>query len=267
MDVVARPIGLAVHELSPGYRAAAARNLARVLGRERDDPVVEAAVRACFSNFGSYVAEVMHVQGWSTDDFVDRVEVHGAENLDEAVAGGNGVIFVSAHMGSTEVAAGLAVLKGYHLTSITEEIRPAWLYGYLMESRARMGIDLLPASRAGVSLIRMLRRGGMVAMLVDVGIEQASSVPVRFFGHPAEFPDGPARLARLTGAPIAFGMAARLGGGRYEVIIRPPVFSDRATAPEADIARMTQTLASTLEGFVQKWPTQWYPFRRIWVDD
>jgi KDO2-lipid IV(A) lauroyltransferase len=205
----------------------------------------------------------MHVQGWGTNDVIDRIEVEGDEYLDEAAARGKGVIFVSAHIGATDVAATLVRLKGFEVTSVTEPVHFAWLYDYLVRSRKRMGITLLPASRAGVSLIRALKHGGMVAMIADVGLNRGG-LPTTFFGRETEFPDWPARLARVTGAPVIFGMAARLPHGRYLVHIAPPLQSDRATDAEDDIRAITQGIAATLEHFVRMYPSQWYAFREMW---
>jgi lauroyl/myristoyl acyltransferase len=90
-------------------------------------------------------------------------------------------------------------------------------------------------------------------------------VAARFFGEPAVFPDGPARLARLTGAPIVFGAGLRRGGGRYHVQVCAPILSDRELGADDDIRRMTQELARTLEGFVRRAPAQWYAFRDVWA--
>ena len=262
---VSLPVADAVCALMPGKREIALRNYARVLGRSADDPIVARTVRECFRHYGRYAAEILHLQGWGTEDVLDRVDVDGAEYLDEAAAQGRGVIFVSGHMGSTEVAASLVVLRGFRITSVAERLRPAWLMDYVVESRRRMGITLMPATGAGVSLIRILRKGGMVALVVDAGVDGIASVPVTLFGAEASFPEGPARLARLTGAPIVFGMAGRLRGGRYAAHLCQPITSNRELSADADVAEMTQKIATTFESFVRRYPGQWYAFRDIWA--
>ena len=261
---MAAAVGETVGGVWASKRAVAAGNFSRVLGQPPESEAVRKTVRACFRQFGRYVAETFHVQGWTAEDAVDRLDVRGAEHLDAAAAMGKGVIFVSGHMGATEAAAWVAVMRGMKVTSVTEDFGPGWVTDSLVESRRAMGITLLPVSRAGVSLIRALRRGGMVAMLIDAGIAHGGAVPVSFFGEQAVFPDGPARLARLTGAPLVFGVAFRRRGGRYDVRICPPVISDRSLDAGEDVWRMTQEMARTLEGFVRRAPAQWYAFREIW---
>jgi KDO2-lipid IV(A) lauroyltransferase len=256
--------GEAARLLWPSARRHASANFARVLDTQPEDPRVTELVRDCFRQFGMYFAEMIHLQGWDTDELLDRVEVHGAENFAAAQAYGRGIIFVSGHMGSTEVAAALAVLRGHQVTAITERIPVQWMQDWIVRTRAAMGITLVSSDGAGVGLIRRLRKGGMIAMLVDAGIERTGSIPVEFFGLPAPFPDGPARLARLTGAPLVFGLAVRRPGGRFDAHICPPLVPQRETPAEIEVPRLTQALATTFEAFVRRDPAQWYAFRPVW---
>ena len=131
-------------------REAALRNYAHVLDRSPDDPVVQRAARGCFRHFALYIAEMLHVQGWDTRTVLDRIEIEGEEHFEEADSHGKGIIFVSAHMGSAEIAASLAVLRGYRITAVTERLHPQFVMDWAVACRAAMGITLLPVERAGL---------------------------------------------------------------------------------------------------------------------
>lgn len=244
-------------------RDAALRNYAHVLGRPLDDPLVQRAARDCFRHFALYIAEMLHVQGWDTNTVLDRLEIEGEEHFEEAEEHGKGAIFVSAHMGSAEVAASVAVLQGYRITAVTETLHPPFVMDWAVACRAAVGITLLPVGRAGISMLRALRRNEMVAFVIDAGTERGGGVPVMFFGRETVFPDGPARLSRLSGAPIVFAMAARLSRGRFRAHIEPPLLSDRSLSPEDDARCLTQRLASSFERYVRQYPGQWYAFREM----
>lgn len=263
-NTLSMPIADLVGELVESKREIAIQNYVHVLGRPAYDPLVQRTARECFRQFGRYVAEIIHVQGWGTENVLDRLEVEGAEHFDAAESHGRGIVFVSGHMGATEIAAAMAVLRGYRITSVTETIRPEWLMEYMVRSRERMGITLLPAGGSGVSLLRTLRRGGMAAFIIDANVGHGGAVPVTFFGRETLFPDGPARLARLAGAPLVFGSAVRLPRGKYRAHVFPPLLPDRDADADADAQRLTQSLATTFEGLVRRYPSQWYAFREMW---
>jgi phosphatidylinositol dimannoside acyltransferase len=83
--------------------------------------------------------------------------------------------------------------------------------------------------------------------------------PVTLFGRPGGIPEGPLRLARLTGAPIIPVFSSRTGHRRYAVYVRQPVFVSRA-ADDRELTAAAQCLADAFGAFVSAHPTQWFPF-------
>lgn len=263
----ARPWGDFAYATWADKRRTVHRNYARILGRSEDDPLVASLARRCFRQFALYIAEMIHVQGWETEGVTDRLTVQGAEHFAEAESAGRGIIFTSAHMGSTEVAASLVVLRNYRVTSVMEDVYPQFVMEWIKACRERTGISLLPSTGSGIRLLRALRRGGMVALVVDAGVQGVDGVCVQFLGKHTMFPAGPARLARLSGAPIVFGVAVRRPGGSFLAHIEPPVFADRSLDADADAQQITQQIARIFETYVRRYPDQWYVFRDLWPEE
>ena len=260
------PISDLFYALWKSKRMKAERNHARILGRSPDDPLVQHMAHRTFRHFGRYIVELLSVQGWSLDSMRERIDIEGNEHFDEAVAHGKGIIFAGAHMGSIEVASTLVLLKDFKITSVAERL-PKMLMDWLLACRAQMGVELLPASGSGMALVRRLRRGEMVALVVDLGVSGGDGLKVRFFGHETVFPAGPARLARLSGAPVIFGWAARKPGGRYLAHVSAPILSDRDLDPEEDARQVTERIVREFEQAVRRYPEQWYVFRDMWPDE
>ncbi len=262
---VSQPIADIFYWIWTSKREAARRNYARMLGTSPDDERVERLTHSSFRNFGKYIVELFHVQGWSTGRLDRLVSRHGREHFDEARRYGRGIIFASAHMGSIEVASALVLLEGFRITSVMERLRPKLLMDWIVLCRANMGVTLLQTAGTGRQLLRALRRGEMVALVVDIGYRSSNGgVPVTFLGHPTYFPAGLARLARISGAPIIFGTAVRLPGDRFAAYASPPILADRTKDAEADIRNTTQAVVDMLEDFVRRYPDQWYVFRDMW---
>jgi len=265
---VSRPIADIFYWVWTSKREAARRNYARMLDTSPDDKRVERLTRSSFRNFGKYIVELLHVQGWSAGRLDRLVVRYGEEHFEEARRYGRGIIFASAHMGSIEVGSALVLLEGFRITSVMARLRPKLLMDWIVLCRAKMGVTLLQTAGTGRQLLRVLRRGEMVALVVDIGYRNNDGgVPVNFLGHPTYFPAGLARLARISGAPIIFGTAVRLPGNRFAAYASPPILADRSDDAEADIRNTTQRVVDIFEDFVRRYPDQWYVFRDMWPND
>ena len=115
---------------------------------------------------------------------------------------------------------------------------------------------------ASLPLMQHLRDGGIVALQIDRVPHRMTGRAVRLFGLPGAIPEGPLRLAQLTGAPIVPVFSARTGHRRYAIRFRvcePVHVARRADARALDAA--AQHLANALGEFVRGHPTQWFAFQ------
>ncbi len=245
-------------------RAAAQRNYAMVLGVSPGDQRAKRLARRAFRNFGRYVIEMFRLQALSREDLRSLVVIRNTHYLHDALARNRGVIFVSGHIGNMSAASAALTLVGQRVVAAGERIRPDWMMRYMVRERAQWGITLVPVERAGLRLLQALRRKKTVVLVADVGTKRSGGVRVRFFGRETYFPAGPARLSRLSGAPLIFGCALRDQRGGYDVIIGPPVLPSVSSDERADLESMTQKVVDQLEALIRRYPDQWYMFRDMW---
>jgi len=181
-------------------------------------------------------------------------EVHGSDSLDEALAGGQGVLLIGGHQGNWE----LLTLYTSLLTDLAALYRApssARLQRAITRSRERFGAQLLasggPAMR---QLLRQLRAGAAAGVLIDQQPKQGEGVFAPFFGQPALTMTLPHRLARRTGCRIVFADCARLARGRGWTI-RYRAAPEAAYAEDPTVALGAMNLA--LEAFIRDHPAQY----------
>jgi KDO2-lipid IV(A) lauroyltransferase len=130
------------------------------------------------------------------------------------------------------------------------------------DARTQQGVGVSHAGGdpfATLALLGPLRAGGVVALQLDRMASGMRARSVTLFGRPGSIPEGPLRLASVSGAPVVAVFAARLSHGRYELVVHPPLWLPRRpTDSELDAA--AQRLADALATFVQARPTQWFNF-------
>ncbi|MFT3761246.1 MAG: LpxL/LpxP family Kdo(2)-lipid IV(A) lauroyl/palmitoleoyl acyltransferase [Pseudoxanthomonas sp.] len=182
------------------------------------------------------------------------LRVEGLEHLAAAREGGRGVIVVSGHFVTLEIAARLmcdhAPLAGMYRPHATGAMEWAVKRGRLRYATAMFARDeLRPA-------LKHLKQGGLLWFAPDQDTRRGDSVYVPFFGRPAYSLTSTHQLARLSGAAvIAFSHVRRDDGG-YDLELSPP-FAD---FPSGDAAADTARVMAAIEGMVREAPAQY-----LWI--
>jgi KDO2-lipid IV(A) lauroyltransferase len=146
------------------------------------------------------------------------------------------------------------VIQGHWLAQIVEGAR----------RYQSQGVTLVALDRSMRALFHALRRNEGVVLLSDIIPGSVQSLSVPFFGRPAPFPTGAARLALHTGAPILAICCVRLAEGSYRIYVMPPIWPNRDRTQEEAIRELTEALARDFERLIAQYPEHWYPFHPIW---
>jgi KDO2-lipid IV(A) lauroyltransferase len=250
-----------------GHGEALRANLARVLGT--DDPArIDAAAVATFRNFGKYVIDFIHFPSLTRDEVQQRLRFEQWDDLNAAADSGRGVIIATLHFGNWDLGAAALAAYGYPINAVAETFRYPPMNDLVQGSRVRLGMRIIGHDRMGPTVIRALRRGEMLAMLVDVVTEQ-DGIRVDFFGAPALVSPAAARIALRTGAWMVPAVVLR--GPDDDLVIRPIIDTGlRDFTPSgdetADAAELTRRTMAALEPHIRAHPDQWFIFRRMWKD-
>jgi KDO2-lipid IV(A) lauroyltransferase len=201
----------------------------------------------------------------------DPIDWHGAALIDEALQAGRGLVLLTPHLGSFELAAQAYAERWGSARPITVLYRPA-RHARLRElqerARARPGLATAPADFSGVrQMLRALKRGEAVGLLPDQVPPYGQGVWAPFFGRPAYTMTLAARLARQAGAPVLLARCERLPAGRgFRVVVSPLTEPIPATAggdDEALARAQAEVINRAMEQQILRCPEQYlWGYRR-----
>ncbi len=253
------------YRLARGARTALEANLRAALPTAADAEIERISWRN-FRNHSKAYADLMQLPRARVEELRPLLRIQGQEHLDAALARGKGVLVVSAHMGSWEVAAAIWSATIAPVSLFAEELEPRELYEWYRTTRARLGISVLPLNRHGLrQVIQALEQGEMVVTAIDRDI-LGTGLLMPFFGRPARIPEGPAAIALRRGVPLLPVTVFRLPDDSYQAVGFPPIFAEPTGDKRADELRVTAQLVSRMEEVIRANPDQWHMPHRLWED-
>jgi len=216
-------------------------------------------------HFGRVLLDGLRLQRATPGSLLEQVEIVGREHLEDALARGRGVFLLSAHLGSWEVAAltaGLLVPGGFAV--VNRPLDNPLLEGELARFRALFGNRALGKENVTRDMLRQLKRGGAVGILIDQRTLKEEGVLVPFFGHPAWTHPVLGKLALRTRAPVVPIWGLWRGPGRYTVRFDPPTVVEELPEEEREVVALTARFTRQIEEVIREHPSQWLWFHDRW---
>lgn len=246
---------------SESQREQVRRNMWRVAGHP---PIseLEELVEAAYVSYARYWVDAFRLHRMSPEDVLSRSSGENLELVDDLLAGGDGAILATGHLGSWDIGAFFTTQRDWRMTVVAEVLEPRRLFDRFVWLRRQAGIGVIPLVRGGDMIDRLVdvvRDGGLATLLADRDLTKKGPV-VEFFGEPCRLPPGTAALARRTGRPVAVGAFVTEGDG-YRGVILPEVLDLSSLSVEEG----TQRLAHALERLIGRYPEQWHVFVRNWL--
>jgi KDO2-lipid IV(A) lauroyltransferase len=267
-----------------GYRVAYA--VAGWIARQRDWDIVQAAranqwvvsggslseeqldraVEETFRNTAHCIYDLYHninndAALWDQIDFGPAI----LEIIQKSQKREEGLIIVGMHSCSFDIVMQAAGLRGLQALVIT---LPQLTRGYRWqtEMRARVGLEIVPASVASLhEAVHRLRNGETVLTGLDrplPGLKHRS----RFFGRPALLPVHHIQLALKTKVPVVVASALLRPDGIYTFLVSDPLYMRNHSDRETEIRINSEAALKVAEEMICQDPHQWAMFHPVWPE-
>jgi KDO2-lipid IV(A) lauroyltransferase len=223
----------------------------------------EAHIIKMWDSLGRTFGEYAHIDRINSMGSDPRVEIVGAEHASNAIAKGKGGLFVSGHCGNWELMPPCIRALNLKGTLVYRPQNNPFVDAWISRQRS-LGLPGLAAKGGdgARAIIRTLRDGQFIAMLVDQKMNEGISVPL--FGREAMTPTGAPSLALRHGSPIVPAWCERLPGPRFRVTIYPPIPFPNTGNRDKDTYEMALSLNQFIEARVRENPMNWLWLHNRW---
>jgi len=253
-----------VYRLHGRLRRVGERNLELALpelSREERNQIL----RGVFRHLGWQLVEFCRMSRYTAENTRNWVHTEGLDHYLAAKARGKGVLIVTGHLGAWELSSFYHSLMGYPMSMVARPLDNRRLDKFVNGIRCLHGNHVLPKDDFARGLLRAMRAGQTVGILMDTNMTPPQGVFVEFFGREACTASGVARVALKTGAAVLPGfMLWEPAERKYVLHFGPEVVFARTGDAEADILAATQQCVSVTEEWIRRYPDQWLWIHRRW---
>lgn len=254
--------GMAYH-LDRRHRAIALQNYATAFP-ETPEREATRSIRKTYEFFAFYLFDMLTCFPKFQPARMNDAEYEGLDHVDAAYARGKGVLFFTGHWGEWEMMAMAHGFKGYPLGVIARRLDNPHLEHLLATLRTSTG-NFVIEKRDGIRpILRALREGKGIAILIDQNVSTDERIFVDFFGKAASTTPALGLLKLKTDAALIPVFALPLPGNRYRFSYGPPVETPLSGNRDADVHAITQACTNVIEQRVRENPKYWLWMHRRW---
>jgi len=224
-----------------------------------------AILKGCFSNLGRVLGLFSQLSTRSPESLRDLIVPEGITHLEQAKAEGNGLILFTAHLGAWELTSFGLSLIGHPFSFLVRRIDNPAVEEMVDEIRVRFGNETMDKLSAARSMVRLLRSGRVLGLLLDLNVLEDEGIFVDFFGVPASTNFITAKLALRTGSTILPVFAPwDKQRKKFLVQVQPRVLTESTGDEETDVRLLTEKLSLIIENEIRNYPDQWLWIHKRW---
>jgi Kdo2-lipid IVA lauroyltransferase/acyltransferase len=240
------------------------KNLTLVYGDSMPMATKLAIGKGFFVNSGKNVADIVRLKRKFHSEILPQVECEGIEHLDAAYQRGKGVIAVTGHIGNFELLAAFVASRGYKTAVIGRELHDQRLNNLLVSNRTAMNLANVSTTDPPIRLMRLLRDGYVIGVLIDIDSHRIRNAQIPFFGHLANTPVGQTMLGLRSGAAFVPGFCVRRSENSYQAFFHEEIKSQLSSDSEEAVIDITARCSKALEGAIDQYRDQWIWLHRRW---
>lgn len=256
-------IGFLAFRLWRAKREALLANLRHVLPSAGEAELRAVAQRNLINSVKAWI-DFFQVPRYPRRRLEQLLATQGEDQLEQALRLGRGVLIVSVHLGSWEIAAASWASAHGPVGLLAEQIQPPAVYERFVRIRSSMGIRVIPLARTAVrEMLRLLSENRAVCVAMDRDILRTGE-PFRFFDATTSIATGAVEIALKTGAPILPAFCLRQPDDTYLAVGEPFFVINSTGDRRRDVHAGIERLLRIFERQIRAHPDQWHVLEPLW---
>lgn len=239
------------------------KHLKWAFAKEKSEQEIQQLAKRVFLHFATVAADAIRLPQMVKEGINHFFVVKDARFLDSSRDKGRGAIVLAGHFGNWEVLGAWLAQNGYPLKVVGRTAYDSRLDRMIVETRNSSGYGNIPRGKGTREIIRALRQGQFLGLLVDQDTK-VDGIFVDFFSRPAHTATGPVLLAQKFNVPILPVFNPLDENFRYHLVSEPPIELVSTGDAEHDLRENTQRCSNAYERMIRQYPWQWVWMHERW---
>lgn len=238
----------------------ARNNLDQNLGKEID---TDSVIDGLWDNYGRYIGEFPFINEMSKGEVDEKIKILGLENIKDLQEKKQPFLMFLAHQANWDFMIRKITDLYPRFAIVYRKANNPYVDKKILSERSNENVKMIAKGTSGaISLIKAIKSGMSIAMLVDQKMNDGIEVP--FFNRPAMTAHAIAKLALQYDYPIVPCQLIRCEGVNFKAIAHKPLTFANTGNNEKDCYEIMLKINKTLEGWIKEKPSQWFWFHNRW---
>lgn len=260
-------LGFVAYKLSKRYNKVIRDNLKFVYADKASEEFIQDIAKASFRQLLLNFLHTIEIRYYSIEELSKKVSFQNDEILKKVQEQNRPIIFVTAHYGSWELAGAMLSALREPIMIVYKKMKNKYFEEYLLSSRSKSRMEYVERGGATRGILKRLRSGGAIAILIDTNVNKREAITVDFLGKPTSQIKTTAYFARKFDAALIPALIHTKDDENFVIKFYDEIVPPKTDDEELDIRVSTQMQTDWLSKEIFKNPKPWFWLHRRFKDD
>jgi len=260
-------LGYFAYLISRRYKKVVRDNLVFIYGDKADEKFIKEVTKYSFKTLLLNFLYTMEGRYYTIDEMAKRVKFENEEVVRRVQKEGRPIVFVTSHYGAWELGGTMLSALIEPVMIVYKNMNNKYFQNYLLSSRKKWRMKYVERKGATRAILKQLRSGGAIALLIDTNVNKKDSINVEFLGKPTGQIKTTAYFARKFNAAIIPLLIHTKDDENYTIKFYDEIVPPKTDDEEKDLKVSVQMQTDWLSKEILKEPKPWFWLHRRWKND
>jgi len=260
-------LGTFAYHVSKRYTKVVEQNLKFIYGKDVSKEFIEKVSRYSFKQLLLNFLYTMEAKHYSIEELSKNIVFENEAVVKKAQKEKRPIVFVTSHYGAWELGGAMISTHLEPLMIVYKKMKNLHFQNYLLNARKKSRITYVERHGATRGLLKQLKSGGAIAILIDTNVNKKEAITVDFLGHSISQIKTTAYFARKFDAAIIPVLIHTEDDMNYKIKFYDEIVPPKTEDVEEDIRVSTQMQTDWLSEEILKKPEPWFWLHRRFKTD